>query len=123
MTSNNTNWMNILYGTMSNKQKQYGDRPDGTPKGLGFFGELQRPDGSVSTELSIDIDFDGQKYYIPTLVPTLEDDEITHLLGGGEITDSIFKKALDHAKGRMSSGQSPFALEGEQIKRSKKNAR
>ena len=33
----------------------YGTREDGTPKGNGFFGPLQRKDGSndVSTEISI----------------------------------------------------------------------
>ncbi len=89
-------------------------RADGTEKGQGFFGELQRPDGRVSTELSIGVGFDGKETQIPTLVPTLTQPEIDSLLAGGEITDEIRQKAIEHARNRIQAGQSPFASPGEQ---------
>ncbi len=103
--------------------KDYGLRPDGTPKGPGFLGELKRPDGKVSTELSIGVTFeDGKEIEIPMLVPTLTQNEINDLLSVPEGTDifkhptgeSIAKKAIEHAKMRISQGKSPFIQEGEQ---------
>ena len=84
-------------------------------KGLGYFGELKRPDGMVSTELSIGVEFDGKETEIPSLVPTLTKDEINHLLAGNEPTEQIVDKAVVHAKERMAEGKSPFAQEGEQV--------
>ena len=84
-------------------------RVDGTKKGPGFLGTLKRPDGKVSTELSIGVKFDGKEIQIPTLIPTLTKDEIKYLLGGGKVTDAIAKKAVDHAKKRIKKGLSPFA--------------
>jgi len=87
----------------------YGDRADGTQKGRGYFGELERPDGNISTELSIGVSFDGQETEIPLLVPTLSSEEVEYLLSGKEATKEIVKKAVDHAKLRMRDGKSPFA--------------
>ena len=87
----------------------YGQRQDGTEKGRGFLGELRRPDGNVSTELSIGVNIGGKEIEIPTLVPTLSKKEIQHLLNGGEPTPAIIRKAVMHAKERIGSGKSPFA--------------
>lgn len=89
----------------------YGLRPDNTPKGQGFLGPLQRPDGKVSTELTVGVGLDGKETNIPLLVPTLGQDEIEHLLGGGEPTQDMIGKAVQHAKGRISRGLSPYATE------------
>jgi len=91
----------------------YGKRTDGTNKGAGYFGELKRPDGSVSTEISVGVDFDDGEHEIPTLVPTLSRKEINHLLGGGAPTDAIVGKAIEHARGRMKAGKGAFAEDGE----------
>ena len=88
--------------------EDFGKRADGTQKGPGFLGTLQRPDGKVSTEISIGTEFDDFKGEIPSLVPTLTQSEIDHLLSGGEMTDEIVAKAVDHARQRMTSGKSPF---------------
>ena len=95
----------------------YGLRTDGTPKGLGYFGELQRPDKKVSTELSIGVDFGGKETQIPSLVPTLTSDEVDYLLQGNQPTQDITDKAVAHARTRISQGKSPFAQEGEQVSR------
>jgi len=86
-------------------------------KGLGYFGELGRPDGRVSTELSIGVNFDGREQEIPSIVPTLNEDEVNHLLSGGQPTESIIAKAVSHARERIRRGQSPFAQTGEQAPR------
>jgi len=91
----------------------YGNRTDGTPKGTGFLGELQRPDGKVSTELSIGVVFDGKEMEIPTLIPTLEEEEVKYLLDGGKSTPEIVQKAIEHAKSRMGTGKNPFATSEE----------
>ena len=87
---------------------QYGYRPDGTPKGLGYYGKLKRPDGDYSTELSIGVEMDGKEQEIPSLVPGLKPQEIDWLLNNGEMTDEIVRKAYEHAMQRMKSGYSPF---------------
>jgi hypothetical protein len=111
-------WVDDLKKSVSNvfsgQKKQPELRPDGTPKGLGYFGPLKRPDGRVSTELSIGVDFDGEETLIPSLVPTLDDGEVKYLLGGGKPTKQIVDKAVLHARKRMRDGKNPFAQEGEQ---------
>jgi uncharacterized membrane protein len=93
----------------------YGLRADGTKKGKGFLGELKRTDNAddVSTEISIGVKIDGKETEIPALVPTLTKKEVDHLLAGGEMTDPIVKKAVEHAKKRIKAGLSPFKEEGE----------
>lgn len=88
-------------------------RNDGSLKGPGFLGELQLPDGRVSTEFSIGVEFDGKKTEIPTLVPTLTQDEIDLMVNDiipndKKIPDKITKKAIAHAKKRIAQGKSPF---------------
>ena len=100
-------------------QSDFGRRADNTLKGLGFFGELQLPDGGVATEFSIGVQFDGKETQIPTLVPTLTEEERNLLTSDiipnrKSIPDSIVQKAVDHAKFRLDEGKSPFAQQGEQ---------
>lgn len=102
-------------GPTPQAQPGYGNRLDGTPKGMGYFGELKRPDGKVSTELSVGVNLDGQEHEIPLLVPTLSREEIDHLLKDGEPTPEIMNKAVEFARQRMQQGRSPFAGEGEPI--------
>lgn len=91
----------------------YGERPDGTRKGPGFLGELQRPDGAVSTELSIGVPIGGRETEIPLLVPTLSQQEIDWLLSQEDldpqsVPQSIVDKAIEHAVQRLEQGLSPF---------------
>jgi len=91
----------------------FGNRPDGTPKGNGWFGVLKRPDGGVSTELSADstISIDGKERQVlyPLLVPSLSKEEVTSLLSGDKPTDAIYRKAEQFAAERVAAGLSPFA--------------
>jgi len=87
---------------------------DEREKGLGYFGELKRPDGMVSTELSVGVNVDGREMEIPSLVPTLTKEEIDYLLAGNEPTEQIVDKAVEHARERIKQKKSPFAQKGEQ---------
>jgi len=87
----------------------YGTRVDGTDKGPGFLGELKTPEDKVVTELSIGVNLDGKETEIPSIVPTLNKDEIDYLINGGKPTKVIVDKAVKHAIERLKSGKSPFA--------------
>ena len=93
----------------------YGNRPDKTKKGLGYFGELERPDGTgVMTEYSIGVPIHGKEMDIPTLVPTLTPEEVQHILNikeGERIPRSIVNKAIDHAHKRIKEDKPVFATE------------
>jgi hypothetical protein len=92
-------------------------RPDGKPKGKGFFGELARPDKRVSTEFSIGVPINGKETLIPSMVPTLnkaELDEILSLPDGKIPSLSIRKKAQLHAEERIKMGLSVFASPDEE---------
>ena len=88
-------------------------RKDGSRKSTGWLGVLKRPDGKVSTEISVGINLDGQEVEIPTLVPTLAPEEINWLLtndvsNARAIPQSIMQKAADHARSQIKRGLSPF---------------
>lgn len=93
-------------------------RSDGTKKGNGFLGVIQRPDGKVSSEISIGVNIGGKEVEIPTLVPTLSEQEKSWLITNDvsdphKIPMSIQQKAVDFAKQRIAAGKSPFAQPGE----------
>lgn len=98
----------------------WGKRADGSEKGDGFFGAVRRPDGNVSTEISVGVNIDGKEVEIPTLVPTLtaaERQELLALPEGRQPSQAIVQKAADFARQRMASGKSPFAGPSERIAR------
>lgn len=102
---------------MRGEQPRDNLRADGSRKGNGYFGKLERPDGRVSTEISVSVDIDGKRTEIPLLVPTLRSDEIDKLLSldpSDEIPRDILLKAQKFAVSRIASGRSPFWQEGEE---------
>lgn len=85
-------------------------REDGTVKGQGFLGPLPTGDGHVATELSIGVSLPGYgETDIPSIVPSLTDKELTHLLVGGRPTNEIVGKAVDNAMKRLKSGKSQWS--------------
>jgi hypothetical protein len=100
---------------------EYGKRPDGSMKGKGYFGEIKRPDGKVSTEISIGVGLNGKETLIPLIVPTLNKSELDYLIKGDleaedfmdKLPESIIDKAVDHAVMRMKQNKSPFADDDE----------
>ena len=106
-------WEPSLTPKEQERIEEFGNRLDGTKKGKGFLGILPRPDGGVSTELSVGVNIDGKETSIPTLVPGLTKEEVDFLLNlepgdARSIPDSIINKAVKHAKDRMNQGKSPF---------------
>jgi hypothetical protein len=108
----------VLPGTTAAAPDHAGDpswtRADGTPKGNGFLGVLKRPDGTLSSEISIGVTIGGQEVEVPTLVPTLTSVEknwlLTHDISDpSTIPMPIQQKAVDFAKTRIAAGKSPFA--------------
>ena len=99
--------------------EDFGLREDGTKKGMGYFGKIQRSDSKdFSTELSATGDLkdkNGKPVLYPLLVPGLTKQEVDTLVSGGKPTESIHKKAEAHASKRMNEGKSPFAGPGEQV--------
>lgn len=93
-------------------------RADGTEKGDGYFGVLTRPDGRVSSELSIGVNLDGKDTEIPSLVPTLSRSEVLSLLAldpeKDQTPQSIIDKAVAFARTRKQQGLPYFAQHGEQ---------
>lgn len=99
------------------KDYGYGQRGDGSFKGPGFMGELARPDGGISTELSITVNLGGKEVDIPTLVPSLTKDEVDTMLKlkpEERIPKGIVDKAVAHAKKRIDDGKSPFFGAGDE---------
>jgi hypothetical protein len=100
---------------------EYGNRPDGSMKGKGYFGEIKRPDGKVSTEISIGVGLNGKETLIPLIVPTLTKSELDYLMKKNpededfmdKLPESIIDKAVDHAVMRMKQNKSPFADDDE----------
>jgi hypothetical protein len=97
----------------SNWGKRYGS---GEEKGRGFLGVLGRPDGDESSEISIGVPINGKETEVPSMVPTLSQQEREQLLGlreGQRMPQPIINKATDFAKQRLAAGLSPFASDAE----------
>lgn len=98
-------------------------RVDGTKKGQGFFGAIKRPDGTVSTEISVGVDLNGKETEIPLMVPGLTKGELDYLINNDvagksfmkNMPPSIMDKAVEHAVMRLKNKLSPFAAPEEQI--------
>lgn len=91
--------------------KTYGNRYGGGPKGVGWLGILERPDGGIMTEYTIGVPINGQEMEIPSIVPTLTQDEVDLLLNMNDndpMPINIQRKARDHAIMRINQGLSPF---------------
>ena len=88
-------------------------RSDYTKKSkYGWIGERTMTDGSDRkvTDLAArgKLMHNGELVSYPLLVPTLTQAELGELLKGGDIPLSVQGKAIDHAKGRLEQGLSPF---------------
>lgn len=96
--------------------EDFGNRPDGTPKGPGHLGTLKLKGGGVATEYSVGVQLEangGKETDIPSLVPTLTKAEIDLMVNDiipnqKAVPDAITQKAVDHANKRVKEGLSPF---------------
>lgn len=98
-------------------------RSDGSKKSSkGFLGPVENTvEGGTMTEVSIGVDINGEEMDIPTMVPTLTQDEVNTLANmqlegnAAAIPQSIKQKAIDHAQQRIAAGKSPFYHDGEEL--------
>lgn len=104
-------------GSAATDQTAWDKRGDGSAKGTGFLGVLRRPDGGVSSEMSVGVTFDGKETDIPVLVPTLTRAEVETVLKtdpkNGKLPPTIVEKAAAFARKRLAAGKSPFAAPNE----------
>jgi hypothetical protein len=105
--------LQALPGSPGTDSSQWGLREDGSKKGNGWLGLLRRPDGDVSSELSIGVEIDGKERDIPLLVPTLTRAEVEQVLSSDEPPGSALDKAVAFARQRIANGQDPFASPAE----------
>ena len=70
---------------MSNTDFGYGQRQDKTNKGQGFYGAIKRPDGNISTELSVGVNLGGKETEIPLLVPGLSKQQVDYLVNADHL--------------------------------------
>lgn len=95
-------------------RSKWDKRADGSDKGDGFLGLRRRPDGGVSSELSVGVEIDGKETDIPTMVPGLTKPEMDYLMTtpadeqAHSMPHSILDKAIHHAEARIADGLSPF---------------
>jgi hypothetical protein len=110
-------------GSPGTDSSQWNKRQDGTDKGNGWLGLLRRPDGSVSSEISVGMEINGKETELPLLVPTLTKDEVQKVLAL-PLDEKLFKslppavksKAIAFAEQRIAEGKSPFASPAESPK-------
>lgn len=81
------------------------DKSPKQPKAVGYYGEINRPDGSgYSTEIGI-----GNEYgEHPSMVPGLTHRELVEMMTSENIPDSVFRKADKHQMLRMLQGKSSW---------------
>ena len=97
-------------------------RNDGSLKGKGFLGTLKGKGGKDVTEFSIGVEINGKEIDIPTIIPTLTQEELDYVLGEGDmaigipIADRIATKAQKFAEERISKGLPAFATPEEEGK-------
>lgn len=95
--------------------KRYGS---GEQKGEGYFGLMIRPDqSSVMGEYSVGVPVGGKDMEVPSMVPTLNDNEMNEIMTakeGQQLSPSIYQKAGDFASQRLAQGKSVWAQHGEQ---------
>jgi hypothetical protein len=97
-------------------------RADGSAKGMGWLGLLKRPDGEVSSEISVGVEIGGKEREIPLMVPGLTKPELDYLMTHNpespafqrDMPPSILAKAEAFARQRIAKGASPFRQDSEQ---------
>jgi hypothetical protein len=97
---------------------EYGKRPDGTDKGRGYWGPLPVKGGGAATEYSASFDDVLGGIDLPTLVPTLTQDELDQMVNDiipnrKPLPESIRIKAIRHAQQRSAQGMPVWNVPGE----------
>lgn len=95
----------------------YGARPDGSKKGMGYKGEIKRPDGSVMTEVTMGYEIDGKQVDLPLITKYSTKEDIEYLkkanLKGSDFLKNapagLEDRAIKHAMDRKKAGLPIYA--------------
>lgn len=109
-----------LYAEAPANVMSYGRRPDGTQKGTGYLGELKRPDGGVSTEITAGVTVKGKNMDIPLITPYATKEDLDYLLTAEvdkkknpkffeKMPKGLMTRAIKHANDRMDNGLPVYA--------------
>lgn len=119
----------FLIEQLNQTSSQY--RPDGTKKGPGWLGGFKNSRGEDVSEYSIGVptdELEGMQLpkgavlrksnsLIPTMVPTLSDEERDSVVKatetGDKVSNEVVRKAFYHAQDRIKKEKSPFASDTE----------
>lgn len=119
----------FLIEQLNQTSSQY--RPDGTKKGPGWLGGFKNSRGEDVSEYSIGVptdELEGMQLpkgavlrksnsLIPTIVPTLSDEERDSVVKatetGDKVSNEVVRKAFYHAQDRIKKEKSPFASDTE----------
>jgi hypothetical protein len=74
------------------------------PKSTGWLGPISDLNGNVMTEFGVG----DERGDFPSMVPTLNQEELTAIVSGKQVTPSAYKKAQDFANQRRAQGLNPF---------------
>ncbi|HEX5461878.1 MAG TPA: hypothetical protein VFX20_18080 [Steroidobacteraceae bacterium] len=100
-------------GSQDTNPSTWDKRADGSTKGNGWLGLLRRPDGGVSSELSVGVGIDGKETEIPLIVPGLSRSQVEQLLAAkpsqAAKVPGVLDQAVAFARRRIAAGKSPFA--------------
>ena len=90
--------------------EDYGMRnnPSDGKKYTGWRGVFKDKEGNPMTEFSMGVGLDGKEVEIPIIVPKTTNREVQILLDGGQPTEAMIQKAVDHARIRIKQNRSPF---------------
>ena len=95
----------------------YGDGPNGTKKGKGWYGELHDSEGNIVTEMTVGINIDGEEVDVPAVNPILSEKQLTTLLGiksDQPLPEDIIDTAVEYAIFRKQQGRGMYA-EGNEV--------
>lgn len=97
----------------------YGNRIDGTPKGLtGWLGNIPSVNNTIANELSVTVDFGDGDVLAPLLNP-YNKEHAEYLARGEKPTPEMFDNAARWAFDRARQNMSPFMSHTEQLKQLK----
>lgn len=105
-----------LRATLPPPQNNFGNRPNGTPKGTGWMGVIKRPDGNVMTEVTTGVEINGKETDIPLITPYSTKADIEYLKSADvqgkdfyeKMPKGLMDRAVRHANERMKSGKSVY---------------
>lgn len=107
---------NLMAAPPAQPQNNFGNRPDGTPKGNGWLGVIKRPDGNVMTEITTGVNINGKETDIPLITPYTTKADLQYLKNADVKGKDFFEKmpkglmdrAVRHASERLKAGKSVY---------------